>query len=65
MVGYLEEEAIKSYTAMLREIDAGNIENVPAPEIAIGYWNMPANAKLRDVVLAGILFYSFTCLFFL
>ena len=26
--------------------------NVPAPPIAIAYWRMPADATLRDVVLA-------------
>ncbi|KAJ3367680.1 inducible alternative oxidase 2 [Allomyces arbusculus] len=52
VVGYLEEEAIISYTAFLKEIDAGRINNLPAPEIAIEYWNLPKDAKLRDVVLA-------------
>ncbi|RKP37499.1 alternative oxidase-domain-containing protein [Dimargaris cristalligena] len=53
VVGYLEEEAILSYTAFLNEIDAGRIENVAAPEIAVQYWNLdPATATLRDVVLA-------------
>jgi ubiquinol oxidase len=27
-------------------------ENVPAPAIAIKYWKLPADARLRDVVLA-------------
>lgn len=52
MVGYLEEEAIVSYTKFLEEIDSGRIENVPAPEIAINYWNLATDARLRDVVLA-------------
>lgn len=52
VVGYFEEEAIKSYTEYLREIDEGNHENVPAPQIAIHYWNLPKDARLRDVVLA-------------
>ncbi len=52
MVGYLEEEAIVSYTAFLSEIDNGNIKNGPAPKIAINYWNLSEDAKLRDVVLA-------------
>ncbi|CAN0880190.1 Ubiquinol oxidase 1a, mitochondrial [Linum grandiflorum] len=50
MVGYLEEEAIHSYTEFLKELDKGNIKNVPAPAIAIDYWRLPANATLRDVV---------------
>jgi len=52
MVGYFEEEAVISYTEFLAEIDAGRIENVPAPEIAIKYWRLPRDAKLRDVVIA-------------
>ncbi|KAB1216235.1 Ubiquinol oxidase 1a, mitochondrial [Morella rubra] len=51
MVGYLEEEAIHSYTEFLKELDNGNIENVPAPAIAIDYWQLPTDATLRDVVL--------------
>lgn len=52
MVGYLEEEAIKSYTEFIKEIECGNIENSAAPEIAVWYWNLESSAKLRDVVLA-------------
>lgn len=51
VVGYLEEEAVVSYTHYLAEIDAGQVENVAAPQIAIKYWNLPATARLRDVVL--------------
>ena len=51
VVGYLEEEAVVSYTHYLAEIDAGRVENVAAPQIAIKYWNLPATARLRDVVL--------------
>lgn len=52
MVGYFEEEAVISYTAFLHEIDEGRFENVAAPKLAIDYWKLPANATLRDVVLA-------------
>lgn len=52
VVGYLEEEAIHSYTEFLKELDNGNIENVPAPPIAIDYWRLSPNSTLRDVVLA-------------
>jgi ubiquinol oxidase len=51
VVGYFEEEAVISYTNYLSEIDEGRSENVPAPQIALRYWNLPANARLRDVVL--------------
>jgi ubiquinol oxidase len=49
-VGYLEEEAVVSYTQYLADIDAGVSENIPAPEIAIDYWKLGADARLRDVV---------------
>lgn len=52
IVGYLEEEAIISYTRFLEEIDKGFITNIPAPKIAIEYWNLDLKARLRDVVLA-------------
>lgn len=52
LVGYFEEEAVISYTQFLEGIDAGRIANVPAPQLAIDYWQLPANARLRDVVIA-------------
>ncbi|NQY43922.1 MAG: oxidase [Legionellales bacterium] len=52
IVGYFEEEAVISYTQYLEEIDKGEIENIPAPESAIQYWNLSKNAKLRDVIIA-------------
>ena len=52
IVGYFEEQAIISYTEYLAEIDSGNIENTPAPKIAIDYWNLSKFAKLRDVIIA-------------
>lgn len=52
IVGYFEEEAVVSYTEYLKEIDAGKIENIPAPQIAIDYWKLGKNARLRDVVVA-------------
>ncbi|KAK9174905.1 hypothetical protein WN944_026909 [Citrus x changshan-huyou] len=50
VVGYLEEEAIHSYTEYLKDIDSGSIENVPAPAIAIDYWRLPKDATLKDVI---------------
>lgn len=52
MVGYFEEEAVVSYTQYLAAIDAGRLPNPPAPEIAIRYWNLSPEARLRDVILA-------------
>jgi len=51
-VAYLEEEAVVSYTGYLAEIDAGRLENGPAPSIAIEYWGLARDARLRDVVEA-------------
>lgn len=52
VVGYFEEEAVVSYTQYLAEIDAGRHPNVPAPAIAVRYWGLADDARLRDVVLA-------------
>lgn len=52
VVGYFEEEAVESYTQYLAAIDAGKHENIPAPQIAIDYWQLPETAHLRDVVIA-------------
>ena len=51
LVGYLEEEAVISYTEYLAEIDAGSIPNVPAPAMAIEYWGLGKDARLRDLVI--------------
>jgi ubiquinol oxidase len=50
IVGYFEEEAVISYTEYLNELEAGTIEDQPAPEIAINYWNLPLHATLKDVI---------------
>ena len=52
IVGYFEEEAVRSYTSYLAEIDAGHHENVAAPKLAIDYWDLAPDARLREVVLA-------------
>eukprot|EP00274_Cyanoptyche_gloeocystis_P008012 CAMPEP_0196657260 /NCGR_PEP_ID=MMETSP1086-20130531/22540_1 /TAXON_ID=77921 /ORGANISM="Cyanoptyche gloeocystis , Strain SAG4.97" /LENGTH=297 /DNA_ID=CAMNT_0041990319 /DNA_START=38 /DNA_END=931 /DNA_ORIENTATION=+ len=51
-VGYLEEEAVISYTSYLAEIDSGKIPNIPAPKVAIDYWQLKPDARLRDVIEA-------------
>ena len=50
IVGYFEEEAVISYTEYLNELENGKIEDQPAPEIAINYWNLPLHSTLKDVV---------------
>ena len=52
MVGYFEDQAVVSYTHYLEEIDAGRTANIPAPKIAIDYYNLKQDATLRDVVIA-------------
>ena len=52
IVGYFEEEAFYSYTEYLAGIDNGEHENIPAPAIAIKYWKLQPDARLRDVVIA-------------
>lgn len=52
VVGYFEEEAVISYTQYLYEVEAGRHENVPAPQLAIDYWQLPADARLREVIIA-------------
>ncbi|MDP2152105.1 MAG: alternative oxidase [Methylotenera sp.] len=51
VVGYFEEEAVISYTEYLVGIENGTYENVPAPKIAIDYWKLAPDARLRDVVI--------------
>jgi ubiquinol oxidase len=52
VVGYFEEEAVYSYTEYLAGVDDGTYRNVPAPEIAIEYWNLAPDARLREVIVA-------------
>ena len=52
MVGYFEDQAVISYTQYIEQIDSGAIENTPAPQIAIDYYNLSPNARLREVVKA-------------
>lgn len=52
VVGYLEEEAVTSYTTYLAGVDDGTYANVPAPAIAIDYWKLAADARLREVIIA-------------
>lgn len=42
-VGYLEEEAVLTYTREIADLDAGKLpkwEKMQAPDIAVKYWNM-------------------------
>ena len=52
IVGYFEEEAVISYTDYLAQVDANPDLNIPAPKLAMDYWQLPADARLREVILA-------------
>ncbi|KAI4185323.1 MAG: hypothetical protein LQ348_004383 [Seirophora lacunosa] len=54
-VGFLEEEAVLTYTRAIADIDAGKLpkwDKLEAPEIAVRYWNMPEGHRtMRDLLL--------------
>ena len=50
MIAYFEEEAVKSYTDYLGLVERGEVENVPAPRLAIQYYEMGSDAKLSDLI---------------
>jgi len=52
VTGYFEEEAIISYTEYLAGVDDGTHANIPAPVIAIEYWKLAPDARLREVIIA-------------
>uniref|UniRef100_A0A060T3E8 Alternative oxidase n=1 Tax=Blastobotrys adeninivorans TaxID=409370 RepID=A0A060T3E8_BLAAD len=52
-VGYLEEEAVVTYTRCLKDLEAGKYpewEKTPVPEIALKYWKMPEDSTLIDLL---------------
>ena len=54
-VGYLEEEAVHTYTVLLDSLDKGRLkhwENMKAPQEAIEYYNLPPDAMMRDLILS-------------
>tara|TARA_B000000475_G_C15755850_1_gene348935 strand:- start:190 stop:600 length:411 start_codon:yes stop_codon:yes gene_type:complete len=52
MIGYFEDEAVKSYTEYLKKVENGEVENFQAPLLAIKYYNLDRNAKLSDLIKA-------------
>ena len=50
MIAYFEEEAVKSYTEYLELVESGYVKNIPAPRLAIDYYNMRSDAKLSDLI---------------
>ena len=50
MIGYFEDEAVKSYTEYLEIVESGKVENIPAPQLAIQYYKLGSDSKLSDLI---------------
>jgi hypothetical protein len=56
-VGYLEEEAVLTYTLAIQDIEAGKLPkwsdpNFRVPDLAVNYWQMPEGSRtMRDLLL--------------
>ena len=50
MVGYFEDEAVKSYTEYLELVENGSVMNIRAPKIAIDYYSLSGEARLSDLI---------------
>lgn len=54
-VGYVEEEAVHTYTGAINALDNGELkdwEDMRAPDMGIQYWKLAPDAKMRDLLLA-------------
>lgn len=51
-VGYLEEEAVITYTSILRHLEAGELDGIKSavPDVAKVYWNLPEGASFHDLI---------------
>lgn len=55
LVGYLEEEAVKTYTNMIKDLDAGKLprwKKMLVSEDPKRYWELPDGSKMRDLIIA-------------
>jgi ubiquinol oxidase len=52
MIGYFEDEAVKSYTEYLDLVENGTVMNIRAPRIAIEYYNLKKDARLSDLIIS-------------
>jgi len=50
MIGYFEDEAVKSYTEYLELVESGKVKNIQAPKLAIQYYKLGSDAKLSDLI---------------
>ena len=54
-VGYLEEEAVHTYTILLDQLDKGKLSewtNLPGSKIGIEYYELEDSAPMRDIILS-------------
>lgn len=52
-VGYLEEEAVTTYTRCIEDLEQGRLPEfaeTPAPDIALQYWNMKPGSTVKDLI---------------
>ena len=52
MIGYFEDEAVKSYTEYLELVESGKVLNIKAPKIAIDYYKLSKEARLSDLIIS-------------
>jgi len=52
MIGYFEDEAVKSYTEYLKLVEDGKVMNIRAPKLAIEYYNLKKDARLSDLIIS-------------
>lgn len=56
-MGYLEEEAVHTYTMAIKQIEDGHLpkwadSNFVVPDIAVKYWHMPEGKRtMKDLIL--------------
>ncbi len=50
MIHFFEREAVASYQSYLDLIECGQISNVPAPRLAIDYYDLPQDSRLSDMI---------------
>jgi ubiquinol oxidase len=50
MIGYFEDEAVRSYTEYLEIVESGKVDNIPAPLLAQQYYKLGSDAKLSDLI---------------
>ncbi len=52
MIGYFEDEAVKSYTEYLNLVKSGKVLNIRAPQLAVDYYNLKKDARLSDLIIS-------------